>query len=431
MTSTNPLQQTIEALAKEKGIEPDVVIQAMEEAVLTASRKYYKSTEDLKAKFNPENGQIELFAVKTIVDEVTNPATEVSIAEAKEMYGEDVEVEVGYQIEFPKRTDVLGRIAAQTAKQVIFQKVREAEREIIYSEYNQRVGEVMNGIVKRFEQGDIIVEVGRVEAILPRKEQSRAESYTQGDRLRAVIKGVSKSAKGPQIVLSRTDPALLIKLFEQEVPEIYDGTVMIRGAVREAGDRAKVAVYSRERDVDPVGACVGMKGTRVQAIIRELRGEKIDIVEWSDDPVAFVTNALSPAKVQRVTIVNDAERVMEVVVEDKQLSLAIGKKGQNVRLAAKLTGWRIDIKSEEEKRKEVEAQLGALGSGEESFAETTGEAHGEESPVANESTAAAAGSTETDGLEASSEPVATADVDATGGATDTTADGKNEESSQS
>ena len=357
---SNPLQQTIEALAKEKGIEPEVVIQAMEEAVLTASRKFYKGDEELKAKFNPENGQIELFAVKTIVDEVTTPGKEISIAEAKEIYGEDAEVEVGYQIEFPKRTDVLGRIAAQTAKQVIFQKVREAERENVFAEYNQRVGEVMNGLVKRFEQGDIIVEVGRVEAILPRKEQSRAESYAQGDRVRAVIRGVSKSAKGPQIVLSRTDPALLIKLFEQEVPEIYDGTVMIRGAVREAGDRAKVAVYSRERDVDPVGACVGMKGTRVQAIIRELRGEKIDIVDFSDDPVQFVMNALSPAKVQRVTIVDDKEKVMEVVVEDSQLSLAIGKKGQNVRLAAKLTGWRIDIKSEEEKRKEVEAQFGAL-----------------------------------------------------------------------
>ena len=196
--------------------------------------------------------------------------------------------------------------------------------------------------------------------MLPRKEQSRAESYTPGDRVRAVIKGVNRSAKGPQIVLSRTDPALLIKLFEQEVPEIYDGTVMIRGAVREAGDRAKVAVFSRERDVDPVGACVGMKGTRVQSIIRELRGEKIDIVEWSEDPIAFVTNALSPAKVQRVSIVDDRERVMEVVVEDKQLSLAIGKKGQNVRLAAKLTGWRIDIKSEEEKRREVEAQFEGL-----------------------------------------------------------------------
>jgi transcription termination/antitermination protein NusA len=364
MSTANPLQQTIEALAKEKGIEPDVVIQAMEEAVLTASRKYYKNDdEELKAKFNPENGQIELFAVKTIVEEVTAPGKEISIAEAKSIYGEDAEVEVGYQIEFPKRTDVLGRIAAQTAKQVIFQKVREAERENVFAEYNQRVGEVMNGLVKRFEQGDIIVEVGRVEAILPRKEQSRAESYAQGDRVRAVIRAVGKGAKGPQIVLSRTDPALLIKLFEQEVPEIYDGTVMIRGAVREAGDRAKVAVYSRERDVDPVGACVGMKGTRVQAIIRELRGEKIDIVDYSDDPVQFVMNALSPAKVQRVTIVDDKEKVMEVVVEDSQLSLAIGKKGQNVRLAAKLTGWRIDIKSEEEKRKEVEAQFGALEAG--------------------------------------------------------------------
>ena len=252
---------------------------------------------------------------------------------------------------------MLGRIAAQTAKQVIFQKVREAERENIFAEYNQRIGEVVNGTVKRFENGDIILEIGRVEAVLPRKEQSRAESYAPADRVRTVIKGVNRSAKGPQIVLSRTDPALLIKLFEQEVPEIYDGTVMIRGAVREAGDRAKVAVFSRERDVDPVGACVGMKGTRVQSIIRELRGEKIDIVEWSEDPIAFVTNALSPAKVQRVSIVDDRERVMEVIVEDKQLSLAIGKKGQNVRLAAKLTGWRIDIKSEEEKRREVEAQF--------------------------------------------------------------------------
>jgi N utilization substance protein A len=242
--------------------------------------------------------------------------------------------------------------------------VREAERENVFAEYSQRVGDVVSGMVKRFENGDIIIELGRVEAQLPRKEQSRAENYTAGDRVRAVIRGVNRSAKGPQIVLSRTDPALLIKLFEQEVPEIYDGTVVIRGAVREAGDRAKVAVFSRERDVDPVGACVGMKGTRVQSIIRELRGEKIDIVEWSEDAVVFVTNAISPAKVQRVSILDDAEKVMEVIVEDKQLSLAIGKKGQNVRLAAKLTGWKIDIKSEEEKRREVEAQLGALEIGE-------------------------------------------------------------------
>jgi len=363
---SNPLQQTIEALAKEKGIEPDVVISAIEEAVATASRKYYKTGENLKTRFNTETGQVDLFALKTVVEDVTTPATEIAIAEAREMYrplyGDEVanSIELGDEMEFPKPTEVLGRIAAQTAKQVIFQKVREAEREHVFAEFNERIGEVVNGTVKRFENGDIILEVGRIEAVLPRKEQSRAESYTPGDRVRTVIKGVNRSAKGPQIVLSRTDPALLIKLFEQEVPEIYDGTVMIRGAVREAGDRAKVAVFSRERDVDPVGACVGMKGTRVQSIIRELRGEKIDIVEWSEDPIAFVTNALSPAKVQRVSIVDDRERVMEVVVEDKQLSLAIGKKGQNVRLAAKLTGWRIDIKSEEEKRREVEAQFAGL-----------------------------------------------------------------------
>jgi N utilization substance protein A len=355
---SNPLQQTIEALAKEKGIEPETVISAIEEAVATASRKYYKTGENLKTRFNIDTGQVELFAVKRIVESVTSPPTEISLQEAQELYGQEAEIDM--EIEFPKPTEVLGRIAAQTAKQVIFQKVREAERENIFAEYNQRVGEVVSGTVKRFENGDIILEIGRIEAVLPRKEQSRAESYTPGDRVRSVIKGVNRSAKGPQIMLSRTDPALLIKLFEQEVPEIYDGTVMIRGAVREAGDRAKVAVFSRERDVDPVGACVGMKGTRVQSIIRELRGEKIDIVEWSEDPIAFVTNALSPAKVQRVSIVDDKERVMEVVVEDKQLSLAIGKKGQNVRLAAKLTGWRIDIKSEEEKRREVEAQFEGL-----------------------------------------------------------------------
>ncbi|HEV8210056.1 MAG TPA: transcription termination factor NusA [Vicinamibacterales bacterium] len=374
---SNPLQQTIEALAKEKGIEPDVVISAIEEAVATASRKYYKTGENLKTRFNTETGQVDLFALKTVVEDVTTPATEIAITEAREMYrplyGDDVanSIELGDEMEFPKPTEVLGRIAAQTAKQVIFQKVREAEREHVFAEYNERIGEVVNGTVKRFENGDIILEIGRIEAVLPRKEQSRAESYTPADRVRTVIKGVNRSAKGPQIVLSRTDPALLIKLFEQEVPEIYDGTVMIRGAVREAGDRAKVAVFSRERDVDPVGACVGMKGTRVQSIIRELRGEKIDIVEYSDDPIAFVTNALSPAKVQRVSIVDDAERVMEVVVEDKQLSLAIGKKGQNVRLAAKLTGWRIDIKSEEEKRREVEAQFGELAGGDQAADSST------------------------------------------------------------
>jgi len=371
----NPLLQQIDAIAKEKGVEPEIIIGAVQDAIEAAARKRYKN-ETLRARFNTETGQIELCAVKRIVDEVTDPPNQISLAEAQQLYGDEAEVDM--EVEFPRPTEDLGRIAAQTAKQVIFQKVREAERENVYAEYSNRVGEVVNGVVKRFENGDIIMELGRIEAQLPRKEQSRAENYAVGDRVRAVIRGVNRSAKGPQIVLSRTDPALLIKLFEQEVPEIYDGTVMIRGAVREAGDRAKVAVYSRERDVDPVGACVGMKGTRVQSIIRELRGEKIDIVEWSEDSVMFVTNAISPAKVQRVSIVDDAEKVMEVVVEDKQLSLAIGKKGQNVRLAAKLTGWKIDIKSEEEKRREVEAQFGALEIGSAENAEGAEAAEGGE-----------------------------------------------------
>src|SRR5512147_1468090 len=348
------LRQQIEQISREKNINPDVIIAAIEDAILTASKKYYKGAEDLRSRFNEETGQIEVFAVKQIVETVEIPETQIALEEAQKLIPE---AEVGQEIEFPKPTDILGRIAAQTAKQVIFQKVREAERDNVFAEYSGRAGEVVNGIIKRQEMGDFIVDLGRAEAVLPRKEQSRAEAYQTGDRVRVAIVRVAKAAKGPQVVVSRTDPTLLIKLFEMEVPEIYDGTVQIRGCVREAGERAKVAVISREKDVDPVGACVGMKGTRVQSIIRELRGEKIDIVEWSEDPAGFVVNALSPAKVQRVSIVDDHERVMEVIVEDKQLSLAIGKKGQNVRLAAKLSGWRIDIKSEEEKRREVEAQF--------------------------------------------------------------------------
>jgi N utilization substance protein A len=351
------LRQQIDQISREKNINPEVIIAAIEDAILTAAKKYYKSNEDLRARFNDENGQIEVFAVKQIVEAVENDEVQLSLVEAQKIIPE---AEVGQEIEFPKPTDILGRIAAQTAKQVIFQKVREAERDNVYSEYSGRVGEVVNGIIKRQEMGDFVVDLGRAEAVLPRKEQSRAETYQTGDRVRVAIVRVLKAAKGPQVVVSRTDSALLIKLFEMEVPEIYDGTVQIRGCVREAGERAKVAVISREKDVDPVGACVGMKGTRVQSIIRELRGEKIDIVEWSDDPIQFVEKALSPAKISRVTIVDEEQRIMEVVVEDKQLSLAIGKKGQNVRLAAKLVGWRIDIKSEEEKRQEVEAEMARM-----------------------------------------------------------------------
>jgi N utilization substance protein A len=356
------LQQMIDVVAKDKGIDPSIVVSAIEDAYLAAARKVFKGDDDLRSRFNLETGLVELYAVKQIVETVTDPSKEIALTEAQAEYGD--EAETGMEIEFPKETEKLGRIAAQTAKQVIAQRVREAEREKIHGEFSERVGEVVNAMVKRFESGDLIVEIGRIEAQIPRKEQSRAENYAIGDRVRAVIKAVTRNAKGPQVVLSRTDPALLIKLFEQEVPEIYDGTVMIRGCVREAGDRAKVAVFSRERDVDPVGACVGMRGTRVQAIIRELRGEKIDIVEWSEDPVDFVTKALSPARVQRVTIVDGDAHVMEVLVEDRQLSLAIGKKGQNVRLAAKLTGWKIDIKSDEDKKKEVELQLEGLEFGE-------------------------------------------------------------------
>jgi N utilization substance protein A len=355
----NQLRQQIEQISREKNINPDVIIAAIEDAILTASKKYYKGAEDLRSRFNEETGQIEVFAVKQVVETVEIPETQLSVEEAKKLFPGS-EVEIGQEIEFPKPTDVLGRIAAQTAKQVIFQKVREAERDNVFAEYSGRVGEVVNGIVKRQEMGDFVVDLGRAEALLPRKEQSRAEAYQTGDRVRVAIVRVAKAAKGPQVIVSRTDPALLVKLFEMEVPEIYDGTVQIKGAVREAGERAKVAVISRERDVDPVGACVGMKGTRVQSIIRELRGEKIDIVEWSDDPSTFVVNALSPAKVSRVSIVEEEQKIMEVVVEDKQLSLAIGKKGQNVRLAAKIVGWRIDIKSEEEKRREVEAEMARM-----------------------------------------------------------------------
>jgi N utilization substance protein A len=351
------LRQQIDQISREKNINPDVIIAAIEDAILTASKKYYKGAEDLRSRFNDESGQIEVFAVRQIVENVEIPETQIGLMEARTIIPE---AEVGQEIEFPKPTDVLGRIAAQTAKQVIFQKVREAERDNVFAEYSNRVGEVLNGIIKRQEMGDFVVDLGRAEALLPRKEQSRAETYQTGDRVRVAIVKVLKAAKGPQVVVSRTDPALLIKLFEMEVPEIYDGTVQIKGCVREAGERAKVAVYSRERDVDPVGACVGMKGTRVQSIIRELRGEKIDIVEWNDDPTAFVVNALSPAKVSRVSVLDEDEKIMEVVVEDKQLSLAIGKKGQNVRLAAKLVGWRIDIKSEEEKRQEVEAEMARM-----------------------------------------------------------------------
>jgi N utilization substance protein A len=282
---------------------------------------------------------------------------EISVDEARRI---KPDAQMEEELEFLKPTVGLGRIAAQLAKQVIFQKVREAERESVYNEYHKHVGEVVNCVVKRFENGDIIVELGKTEGRLGKRDQSKLESFAPNERIRVVITKVDKTAKGPQVMVSRTDPALVQHLFQTEVPEIYDGTVQIRSIAREAGERTKIAVTSRERDVDPVGACVGMKGTRVQSIIRELRGEKIDIIQWNEDVVSFATNAISPAKVSRVSILDSTEKIMEMVVEDSQLSLAIGKKGQNVRLASKLIGWRIDIKSEEEKRAEIESQISQM-----------------------------------------------------------------------
>jgi N utilization substance protein A len=353
----NLLYQQIEMLSREKHIEPEIVVSAIEDAMVVAARKYYKTEEDLRAKFNQETGQVDVFSVHIVVEEVTDPQKEVSLAEAKK---KNPSAEVGTEIVAVKPTDVLGRIAAQTAKQVILQKVREAERDTIYNEYHGRVGELVTVIVKRAEGPDLIVDMGRTEARLPKREQSKLETYNIGERLRVVIKMVDRAAKGPQVIVSRADAGLVQRLFEMEVPEIYDGTVQIRHAAREAGERTKVAVASRDKDVDPVGACVGMKGMRVQSIIRELRGEKIDIIPYSEETVAFAQKALSPAKVTRVQITDPENRKLEVIVEDSQLSLAIGKKGQNVRLASKLIGWDIDIKSEEEKRREIEEQMTAL-----------------------------------------------------------------------
>src|SRR5438309_2149331 len=356
--STSPIPQTIDILSREKGIDPQVIISAIEDAVVTAARKQFKTGEDLRARYNAETGDVELFALMTVVDEVQDAATEISLADVEGMGVEGAEV--GDQLEFPKPREELGRIAAQTAKQIIFEKVREAERNNVYDEYIGRLGELVNGFVKRFEGGRIIVDLGKLEALLPKTEQSRVESFSQGERLRVVINNVLTDSKGPQVEVSRTSPELLKRLFEMEVPEIYDGTVQIKAAVREPGDRAKIAVISTERDVDPVGACVGMKGSRVQAIIRELRGERIDIIEWSEDPAVFAANALSPAKVNQVRITDIENRQMEVIVNEDQLSLAIGKRGQNVRLATKLVGWNIDIRSEEELKKEVAEQMGAM-----------------------------------------------------------------------
>jgi transcription termination/antitermination protein NusA len=353
--------QSIDALCLEHNLDRELILEAMKDAVKAAARKQFKDKtgESIQVDWNEEVGMVEISALKEVVLEVENPSSELSLEEAQELAGD--EIEVGDELLIPMPTEDLGRIAAQTAKQILVQKVREAIREKVYEEYIDKKGELINGTVKRFERGDMIVDLGgNLEAILPKKEQVRSENWNQGERIRVVIEDITKDPKGQQIIASRGSAELLKRLFEMEVPEIYDDTVSIKSAVREPGDRAKIAVTSNEKDVDPVGACVGMKGSRVQAIIKELRGEKIDIIEWSEEPSVFAANALSPAKVSQVRIVDINRRKMEVVVNEDQLSLAIGKKGQNVRLATRLVGWDIDIRNETDLRKEIASQMGKM-----------------------------------------------------------------------
>jgi N utilization substance protein A len=357
------LYQSIELLSQEKSIDPAIVVSAVEEAIALATRKFYKTQENMRGELNKETGEILAYIYKTVVaddDPLEDPLNQITLTQAKELAPD---VEVGSEIRLYKETSPLGRIAAQLAKQVIFQKVREAERETVFNEYAHREKEVLNATVKRIEGQDIIYDLGKAEARCPKREQSRLEQFSIGERVRVVLLKVDRAAKGPQVIVSRAAPELVQNLFQSEVPEIYDGTVVIRAIAREAGERTKIAVQSRDKDVDPVGACVGMKGMRVQSIIRELRGEKIDIIEFSEEITTFAEKALQPAKVSRVSIADLTEKQLEVIVDDTQLSLAIGKKGQNVRLAAKLLGWKIDIKSEEEKRQEVEQQMQELSGG--------------------------------------------------------------------
>jgi N utilization substance protein A len=355
---SNELYQTIEMIGREKGIDPDVIIQAVEEAYAAASRKYLHSKEDFGARFDRDSGRFIVFSKQTVVteDELMDPHIEITVEDARQI---QPDAELGAVIETVKDgIDIpLTRIAAQAAKQVIYQKVKEAEREIVWREYGDRIGEMLTGQVKRFDRGDMILDLGRTEGIIPRREQSRAEHYNPGDRIRAVLVNVERLGKGPQLTLSRASELLVKKLFEMEVPEIYDGTVIIVSVARDAGERTKIAARSKDRDVDPVGACVGMKGSRVQAVIRELRGEKIDIVKYDEDPALYVRHALNPASINRVSVRDYEAREMEVIVSEDQLSLSIGKRGQNVRLASKLVGWKLDIKSEAEKKAEIEVEM--------------------------------------------------------------------------
>ncbi len=341
------LIQVVDQISKEKGISKEMVIEAVESALVSAAKKKY-GAQRIAVQIDPKRGDIIMYAYKKVVPDVANPDEEITLEEAQAVFPEaQMDGEVPFQVEF----EGFGRIAAQTARQVIVQKVREAERDVVFKEFNDKIGQLVNGIVLRHEKGAYFVDLGKTEAVLPAREQVPRENYRRGDRVRAFVLEVKDTSKGPQVVLSRSHPDFVAKLFEMEVPEIYENIVEIKGVVREAGDRSKIAVASKESQVDPVGACVGMKGARVQAVVRELRGEKIDIIPWSEDPRVFIAKALSPAVVEKVGVTEE-DRAALAVVADAQLSLAIGKKGQNVRLAAKLTGWKIDILSESEYEQE-------------------------------------------------------------------------------
>lgn len=336
------LKRMIDQVAREKGLDREILINTLEEAMRSAARRKLGSKVEVDVAYNDDLGEVEVFEFKEVVEELTDPETQIGLKQALKL---DPECEVGDELGVKVDTAEFGRIAAQSAKQVIIQRMKDAERDIIFEDFKDRKGEIINGIVQRFDKGAIIVNLGRTEAVLPPREQVPREGYRPGDRVRAFVLDVKRISRGPQIVLSRTHPGFIQALFELEVPEIAEGIVTVEGVAREPGSRTKIGVSSRDRDVDPVGACVGMKGSRVQAVVQELRGEKIDIISYDPDPARYVVNALAPAEISRV-VVDEVNQTMEVIVADEMLSLAIGRRGQNVRLASKLTGWKIDVKSE-------------------------------------------------------------------------------------
>ena len=337
------LKRLIEQMRKEKGLDKQIIIEALETAMVTAARKKLGTKADIEAHYNEEVGEIEVFQFKTVVDKTVDPDIQITREDARRFF--DEEAEPGDSLGIKVETSTFGRIAAQTAKQIIIQKVKDAERDNVFDEYKDKKSELVNGFVQRFDGNNIIVNLGRTEGIIPQSEQIHKEVFKRGERIRAYVYDVKRISKGPQIVLSRTHPGFLRALFEMEVPEIAEGLIEIVSVSREPGNRSKISVKTKDKDIDPVGACVGMRGSRVQSVVQELKGEKIDVVPYSDDPVKYVCSALSPAKVDKVLLYDDV-RSMEVIVPDDQLSLAIGKSGQNVRLAARLTGWKIDVKSE-------------------------------------------------------------------------------------